>query len=142
MFVKYYFRNLPYGTTTLNSIKISGKFITKINEFYLHDKTVKKNDKNDKNEKKYDYYSKYQQIITNQNEANDAKDAKDANDEQNTSNSGIDIKMESTNYINYVKTQEITLNSIEQKKEDYKNTYFSKDIKDNSKLSSSKANDN
>ena len=45
-------------------------------------------------------------------------------------------------YINYVKTQEITLNSIEQKKEDYKNTYFSKDIKDNVKLSSSKANDN
>ena len=26
-------------------------------------------------------------------------------------------------YINYVKTQEITLNSIEQQKEDYKNTY-------------------
>ena len=37
-------------------------------------------------------------------------------------------------YINYVKTQEITLNSIEQQKEDYKNTYFSKDIKDNLKL--------
>jgi hypothetical protein len=43
-------------------------------------------------------------------------------------------------YINYVKTQEITLNSIEQQKEDYKNTYFSKDIKDNNKLSS-KTND-
>jgi len=37
-------------------------------------------------------------------------------------------------YINYVKTQEITLNSIEQQKEDYKNTYFSKDIKDNGKI--------
>jgi len=37
-------------------------------------------------------------------------------------------------YINYVKTQENTLNSIEQQKEDYKNTYFTKDIKDNSKL--------
>ena len=37
-------------------------------------------------------------------------------------------------YINYVKTQEITLKSIEQQKEDYKNTYFSKDIKDNSKI--------
>lgn len=37
-------------------------------------------------------------------------------------------------YINYVKTQEMTLNSIEQQKEDYKNTYFSKDIKDNSKI--------
>jgi hypothetical protein len=37
-------------------------------------------------------------------------------------------------YIKYVNTQEITLNSIEQQKEDYKNTYFSKDIKDNSKI--------
>jgi hypothetical protein len=43
-------------------------------------------------------------------------------------------------YINYVKTQEITLSSIEQQKEEYKNTYFSKDIKDNNKLSS-KTND-
>ena len=37
-------------------------------------------------------------------------------------------------YIKYVNTQEITLNTIEQQKEDYKNTYFSKDIKDNSKI--------
>jgi NTP pyrophosphatase (non-canonical NTP hydrolase) len=37
-------------------------------------------------------------------------------------------------YINYVNTQEITLNMIEQQKEDYKNTYFSKDIKDNRKI--------
>jgi NTP pyrophosphatase (non-canonical NTP hydrolase) len=37
-------------------------------------------------------------------------------------------------YINYVKTQEITLSSVEQKKEDYKNTYFSKDIKDKNKI--------
>jgi len=41
-------------------------------------------------------------------------------------------------YIKYVNAQEITLNTIEQQKEDYKNTYFSKDIKDNSKLLSSK----
>jgi hypothetical protein len=34
-------------------------------------------------------------------------------------------------YINYVKTQEITLSNVEQQKEEYKNTYFSKDIKDN-----------
>jgi len=34
-------------------------------------------------------------------------------------------------YINYVNTQEVTLNTIEKQKEDYKNTYFSKDIKDN-----------
>jgi hypothetical protein len=37
-------------------------------------------------------------------------------------------------YIKYVNTQEITLNNIEKQKEDYKNTYFSKDIKDNSKI--------
>ena len=37
-------------------------------------------------------------------------------------------------YIKYVNAQEIALNSIEQQKEDYRNTYFSKDIKDNSKL--------
>ena len=41
-------------------------------------------------------------------------------------------------YIKYVNTQEVTLNSIEQQKEDYKNTYFSKDIKDNGKILFSK----
>ena len=41
-------------------------------------------------------------------------------------------------YIKYVNAQEITLNAIEQKKEDYKNTYFSKDIKDNNKVLSNK----
>lgn len=34
-------------------------------------------------------------------------------------------------YIKYVNTQEIALNKVEKQKEDYKNTYFSKDIKDN-----------
>jgi hypothetical protein len=34
-------------------------------------------------------------------------------------------------YINYVNTQEISLHKIEQQKENYKNTYFTKDIKDN-----------
>ena len=33
-------------------------------------------------------------------------------------------------YIKYVSTQEINLNVIEKQKEDYRNTYFSKDIKD------------
>ena len=37
-------------------------------------------------------------------------------------------------YIKYVNTQEIALNKVEKQKEDYKNTYISKDIKDNSKL--------
>ena len=39
-------------------------------------------------------------------------------------------------YIKYVNAQEIALNSIEQQKEDYRNTYFSKDIKDNIKITS------
>lgn len=48
-------------------------------------------------------------------------------------------KIEELNdYIKYVNTQEKTLNYIEQQKETYRNTYFSKDIKDNSKLLSSK----
>ena len=33
-------------------------------------------------------------------------------------------------YINYVNTQEIALNNIEKQKAEYKNAYFSKDIKD------------
>jgi hypothetical protein len=36
-------------------------------------------------------------------------------------------------YVKYVNTQENTLNVIEQQKEDYRNTYFIKDIKDTSK---------
>jgi hypothetical protein len=52
----------------------------------------------------------------------------------NLSELKINILEELKIYINYVNTQEITLNKIEQQKEDYKNTYFSKDIKDNNKL--------
>ncbi len=40
---------------------------------------------------------------------------------------------ELSSYINYVNTQESTLSLIEQQKENYRNTYFSKDIKDNLK---------
>jgi len=36
-------------------------------------------------------------------------------------------------YIKYVNTQEVTLHKIEKEKEDYKNTYFTKDIKDKGK---------
>jgi len=36
-------------------------------------------------------------------------------------------------YINYVNTQEVTLNQVEKEKEEYKNTYFTKDIKDKNK---------
>lgn len=38
---------------------------------------------------------------------------------------------ELTYFIKYVNTQEQNLNSIEQQKESFRNTYFSKDIKDN-----------
>ena len=37
-------------------------------------------------------------------------------------------------YIKYVNTQEVTLHQVEKEKETYKNTYFTKDIKDNSKI--------
>jgi hypothetical protein len=37
-------------------------------------------------------------------------------------------------YINYVNTQEVTLHQVEKEKETYKNTYFTKDIKDKNKI--------
>jgi len=41
-----------------------------------------------------------------------------------------DVLDELSLYVKYVNTQESTLNAVEQKKEHYRNTYFSKDIKD------------
>jgi len=52
----------------------------------------------------------------------------------NLSELNKDIINELNIYIKYVNAQELTLNSIEQQKEDYRNTYFTKDIKDNSKI--------
>lgn len=52
----------------------------------------------------------------------------------NLSEVKTEILDEICTYINYVNTQEIALNMVEQQKEDYKNTYFSKDIKDNRKI--------
>ena len=52
----------------------------------------------------------------------------------NLSELPADIINELNVYIKYVSTQEQTLNSIEKQKEDYRNTYFTKDIKDNSKI--------
>ena len=52
----------------------------------------------------------------------------------NLSELSKDIIDELNAYIKYVSTQEITLNRIEQQKEDYRNTYFSKDIKDINKI--------
>ena len=37
-------------------------------------------------------------------------------------------------YIKYVTTQEQNLSSIEKQKDDYRNVYFQKDIKDNNKI--------
>ena len=36
-------------------------------------------------------------------------------------------------YIKYVNTQEVALHQVEKEKETYKNTYFTKDIKDKNK---------
>ena len=44
-----------------------------------------------------------------------------------------DILDEISSYIKYVNTQEVTLHQVEKEKEDYKNTYFTKDIKDKNK---------
>ena len=45
-----------------------------------------------------------------------------------------DLLEELNVYIKYVNTQEVTLHQVEKEKEDYKNTYFTKDIKDKSKV--------
>ena len=45
-----------------------------------------------------------------------------------------DILDEISSYINYVNKQEVTLHQVEKEKEDYKNTYFTKDIKDKNKI--------
>ena len=45
-----------------------------------------------------------------------------------------DIIDELISYIKYVTTQEMNLSTIEQQKEDFKNIYFTKDNKDNSKI--------
>lgn len=42
-----------------------------------------------------------------------------------------DVLDEISLYVKYVNTQENMLDFVEQQKEDYRNTYFSKDIKDN-----------
>ena len=66
--------------------------------------------------------SKYPQVILNENKygihINLSEIKKEIIDELNI-------------YIKYVNAQENTLIAIERQKQDYKNTYFSKDIKDN-----------
>ena len=49
----------------------------------------------------------------------------------NLSNLNNDNLTKLLNYINYVEAQEHNLNNVEKQKEDYINTYFTKDIKDN-----------
>jgi hypothetical protein len=53
----------------------------------------------------------------------------------NLSELSTDILDELVAYIKYVNTQEVTLNKVEQQKEDFKNIYFTKDNKDNTKVS-------
>jgi hypothetical protein len=49
----------------------------------------------------------------------------------NLSELTTDILDELVSYIKYVNTQEVTLNKVEQQKEEFKNIYFAKDNKDN-----------
>jgi hypothetical protein len=51
----------------------------------------------------------------------------------NLSDLNKDLLDEISKYITYVNTQEVTLHQVEKEKEDYKKTYFTKDIKDKSK---------
>jgi hypothetical protein len=53
----------------------------------------------------------------------------------NLSELSTDILDELVAYIKYVNTQEVALNKVEQQKEDFKNIYFTKDNKDNTKVS-------
>ena len=48
----------------------------------------------------------------------------------NLSELSTDILDELVAYIKYVNTQEVTLNKVEQQKEEFKNIYFAKDNKD------------
>lgn len=52
----------------------------------------------------------------------------------NLSELNEEIINELKNYIKYVTTQEQNLNSIEKQKDDYRNVYFQKDIKDINKI--------
>jgi len=56
----------------------------------------------------------------------------------NLSDLNKEIIDELTTYIKYVNTQENTLHQVEQQKEEFKNIYFTKDNKDNSKVSINK----
>ena len=53
----------------------------------------------------------------------------------NLSELSTDVLDELVSYIKYVNTQEVNLKKVEQQKEDFKNIYFAKDNKDNSKVS-------
>ena len=74
-------------------------------------------------------FNKHSQVILNENKYGI---------HINLSELNKDIINELYIYIKYVNAQELALNSIEQQKEDYKNTYFTKDIKDNSKILNNK----
>jgi len=74
-------------------------------------------------------FNKHSQVILNENKYGI---------HINLSELSKDIINELYIYIKYVNAQELALNSIEQQKEDYRNTYFTKDIKDNIKILNNK----
>jgi len=98
---------------------------------------------NDKNNYSISELNYIREVIENMNKFNQIEILKILNKNENTilneNKYGIHINLsevdkeimdELTFYIKYVNAQEQNLNSIEQQKEDFRNTYFSKDIKD------------
>jgi hypothetical protein len=68
--------------------------------------------------------NKYKDVKTNENKYGNHINLTELKDE---------VLNELAMYIKYVNAQESNLNVAEQKKQDYMNTYFTKDIKDNNK---------
>jgi len=98
---------------------------------------------NDKNNYSISELNYIREVIENMNKFNQIEILKILNKNEKTilneNKYGIHINLsevdkeimdELTFYIKYVNAQEQNLNSIEQQKEDFRNTYFSKDIKD------------
>lgn len=98
---------------------------------------------NDKNNYSVSELNYIREVIENMNKFNQIEILKILNKHEkvilNKNKYGIHINLSEidkeimdklTFYIKYVNAQEQNLNSIEQQKEDFRNTYFSKDIKD------------
>jgi hypothetical protein len=125
-------------------------------KFFIHNKLRFKNNirkyiiimqaitsTNDKNNYSISELNYIREVIENMNKFNQVEILKILNKHEkyilNENKYGIHINLSEVDkeiidelafYIKYVNTQEHNLISIEQQKEDFRNTYFSKDIKD------------